>query len=40
MLASSDYDLDMVLKNICEKTAKRLGVDTSLYLTGTANNSS
>ena len=33
MLASSDYDLDMVLKNVCEKTAKRLVVDIcSIYL--------
>ncbi len=33
MLASSDYDLDEVLKNVCEKTAKRLGVDIcSIYL--------
>jgi len=33
MLASSDYDLDGVLKNVCEKTARRLGVDIcSIYL--------
>ncbi len=33
MLASSDYDLDDVLKNVCEKTAKRLAVDVcSVYL--------
>ncbi len=33
MLASSDYDLDEVLKNVAEKTAKRLGVDIcSIYL--------
>ena len=33
MLASSDYDLAEVLKNVAEKTAKRLGVDIcSIYL--------
>jgi transcriptional regulator with GAF, ATPase, and Fis domain len=33
MLASSDYDLPEVLKNVAEKTAKRLGVDIcSIYL--------
>lgn len=33
MLASSDYDLDEVLKGVVEKTAKRLGVDIcSIYL--------
>ncbi len=33
MLASSDYDLDEVLKPLVEKTAKRLGVDVcSVYL--------
>lgn len=33
MLASSDYDLDEVLKGVAEKTAKRLGVDIcSIYL--------
>ncbi len=33
MLASSDYDLDEVLKSVAEKTAKRLGVDIcSIYL--------
>ncbi len=33
MLASSDYDLDPVLKVVAEKTAKRLGVDIcSIYL--------
>jgi len=33
MLASSDYDLDNVLKAVVEKTAKRLGVDIcSIYL--------
>ncbi len=33
MLASSDYDLDSVLKSVVEKTAKRLGVDVcSIYL--------
>lgn len=33
MLASSDYDLDCVLKNVVERTAKRLGVDVcSIYL--------
>lgn len=33
MLASSDYDLSEVLKKVCEKTAKRLGVDIcSVYL--------
>ena len=33
MLASSDYPLDEVLKDVCEKTAKRLGVDIcSIYL--------
>lgn len=33
MLASSDYDLGEVLKNMAEKTAKRLGVDIcSIYL--------
>ncbi|HXI10514.1 MAG TPA: GAF domain-containing protein [Thermodesulfobacteriota bacterium] len=33
MLASSDYDLDEVLKGVVEKTARRLGVDVcSIYL--------
>ncbi len=33
MLASSDYDLDEVLRGVAEKTAKRLGVDIcSIYL--------
>ncbi|MBI5971319.1 MAG: GAF domain-containing protein [Deltaproteobacteria bacterium] len=33
MLASSDYDLDNVLKSVVEKTANRLGVDVcSIYL--------
>jgi transcriptional regulator with GAF, ATPase, and Fis domain len=33
MLASSDYDLDEVLKGVAEKTAKRLGVDIcSIYI--------
>jgi putative methionine-R-sulfoxide reductase with GAF domain len=33
MLASSDYDLDGVLRTMAEKTAKRLGVDIcSIYL--------
>ncbi|MBI5345229.1 MAG: GAF domain-containing protein [Deltaproteobacteria bacterium] len=33
MLASSDYNLDSVLKAVVEKTAKRLGVDIcSIYL--------
>lgn len=33
MLASSDYDLDEILKSISEKTARRLGVDIcSIYL--------
>lgn len=33
MLASSDYNLDDVLKAVAEKTAKRLGVDVcSIYL--------
>lgn len=33
MLASSDYDLDDVLKQVAEKTARRLGVDIcSIYL--------
>jgi signal transduction protein with GAF and PtsI domain len=33
MLASSDYDLDEVLRSMAEKTAKRLGVDIcSIYL--------
>jgi len=33
MLASSDYDLEGVLKSVVEKTAKRLGVDIcSIYL--------
>ncbi len=33
MLASSDYNLDEVLKAVAEKTAKRLGVDIcSIYL--------
>ncbi|GMR04235.1 MAG: GAF domain-containing protein [Thermodesulfobacteriota bacterium] len=33
MLASSDYDLDEVLKTVAEKTADRLGVDIcSIYL--------
>lgn len=33
MLASSDYDLDEVLKAVVEKTARRLGVDVcSIYL--------
>lgn len=33
MLASSDYDLDEVLKKVVEKTARRLGVDIcSIYL--------
>ncbi|MFQ5441336.1 MAG: GAF domain-containing protein [Thermodesulfobacteriota bacterium] len=33
MLASSDYDLDDVLKTVAEKTANRLGVDIcSIYL--------
>ena len=33
MLASSDYDLDEVLKAVVEKTAKRLGVDIcSIYI--------
>ncbi|TAN60882.1 GAF domain-containing protein [bacterium] len=33
MLASSDYDLDEVLKGVVEKTARRLGVDIcSIYL--------
>ncbi|MBI5560868.1 MAG: GAF domain-containing protein [Deltaproteobacteria bacterium] len=33
MLASSDYDLGEVLKNVVERTARRLGVDVcSIYL--------
>lgn len=33
MLASSDYDLNEVLKSVAEKTARRLGVDIcSIYL--------
>ncbi len=33
MLASSDYDLDEVLRGVAEKTAKRLGVDVcSIYI--------
>ncbi|HHL39538.1 MAG TPA: GAF domain-containing protein [Deltaproteobacteria bacterium] len=33
MLASSDYDLDEVLKKVAEKTARRLGMDIcSIYL--------
>jgi transcriptional regulator with GAF, ATPase, and Fis domain len=33
MLASSDYDLDEVLRTVAEKTARRLGVDIcSIYL--------
>ncbi len=33
MLASSEYDLDEVLKTLSEKTAKRLGVDVcSIYI--------
>ncbi|VAV82843.1 hypothetical protein MNBD_DELTA01-252 [hydrothermal vent metagenome] len=33
MLSSSDYDLDEVLKNVCQKMAKRLGVDIcTIYL--------
>lgn len=33
MLASSDYDIHAVLKAVCEKTARRLGVDIcSVYL--------
>ncbi len=33
MLASSDYDLESVLKGVAEKTAKRLGVDVcSIYV--------
>ncbi|MEE9614675.1 MAG: GAF domain-containing protein [Thermodesulfobacteriota bacterium] len=33
MLASSDYDLDEVLKRVAETTAKRLGVDVcSIYI--------